>query len=198
MTTRRIDRDDIDNFHSYGVHMKSRTIYMGSEGSDEDGESGCDAFMAEKIIKNLLLLEQESNDPITIIMNNIGGDTYHCFAIYDAVKACKSKVIIKVLGHAMSAGSIILQAGDERIMGANARQMIHYGHIGITSHAKTAQKIAEENKKNDKWMEQMYLNKIKEKNVHYTLQRLQRILDHDTFLTAQESVELGLADKVLE
>lgn len=196
----RTTRDDSDRFHEYSLHIPTRTLYMGSENvseSDDFAESGCDAFMAERQIKNLHILDTLSHDPLTIIMNNIGGDEYHCFAIYDAIKACQSHVTIKVLGHAMSAGSIILQAADERVMAPTSRQMLHYGTWGVHDHAKTTQKWAEEGKKIDRWMEDMYLARVIEKNPHFTRQRLQRLLDHDTFLTAHESVAFGLADKVL-
>ena len=83
-------------------------------------------------------------------------------------------------------------------MSPNASQMIHYGHLMIDKHAKTAYKIADEFKRIDKWMEDMYLGKIKEKNPKFTLGQLRKMLDHDTFLTSKESVELGLADGVLE
>lgn len=198
--SKRVNRDDIDKFHDYSLYIPSRTIYMGSEHvSDDDfSESGVEATMAERQIKNLHILDVISEDPITIIMNNIGGDVNHGLAIYDAIKACRSHVTIKVFGHAMSMGSIILQAADERIMSANSSQMIHYGSLGVDKHAKTAYKIVDEFKRIDKWMEKMYLEKIKEKIPHFTTPRLQRMLDHDTFLTAQQSVDLGLADKVLE
>ena len=196
--SKRINRDDVDKFHDYSLYIPHRTIFMGSaEFSIESGESGCDGAMAERMIKNLHILDTLSSDPITIIMNNIGGDEYHGFAIYDAIKACRSNVTIKVFGHAMSMGSIILQAADERIMAPTSRQMLHYGTWGIVDHAKTTQKWAKEGEKIDKWMENMYLERIKEKQPLFKLNRLQKMLDHDTFLTAKESVELGLADKEL-
>lgn len=194
---KKINRDEIDRLHDYGIYIPTRTIFMGSESYDiEQGESGCDGFMAERIIKNLHVLESISIDPITILMNNIGGDEYHGFAIYDAIQACKSHVTIRVFGHAMSMGSIILQAADDRIMAPTSRQMIHYGTWGIHDHAKTTQQWAKEGQKIDCWMEQMYLDKMKEKNPKASLGHLKKMLDHDTFLTAQESCVLGLADSV--
>lgn len=195
----KLNRDDIDKWHDSGLYIPTRHIYIGSEHADDElNEAGCDYFMAERAIKNLHILESINKEPITIILNNIGGDEYHCFAIYDSIRLCKSHITIKVFGHAMSAGSIILQSADERLMAPTSRQMIHYGTWGINDHAKTTQQWAKEGAKIDKWMEQMYLEKIKEKQPHFTLARLQRMLDHDTFLNAKESVELGLADKVLE
>jgi ATP-dependent Clp endopeptidase proteolytic subunit ClpP len=194
---KRINRDFIDQFHDYGLYIPKRTIYVGSESAGDGEESGTDTMMAERLIKNINILEAMSDDPITILMNNLGGEVYHGLAIYDAIRACKSNVTIVVIGQASSMGSIILQAADERIMSENSVQMIHYGTLGVEGHAKTTYKHAEENKRIDKWMEKMYLQKIQEKQPLYTIARLQRLLDHDTFLTAQQSVELGLADKIL-
>lgn len=194
----RLNRDDIDKFHDYSIYVPTRTIFIGSEDYDiEKGESGTDGLMAERTIKNLHILEGMNKEPITIIMNNVGGDEYHGFAIYDAIRACESHVTIKVLGHAMSMGSIILQAADERIMAPTSRQMIHYGTWGVHDHAKTSRKWSDEGVKIDMWMENMYMEKIKQKHPDFSLAKLKKMLDHDTFLTAKESIEFGLADKVL-
>ena len=193
----RANRDDMCKFHDYSLYVPTRTLYMGSEFSDDDSESGVDSGMAARQIKNLHILDSINNDTITIILNNPGGDVNHGLAIYDAIKACKSPVTVKVFGLAASMASIILQASNERIMAPNAVQMVHYGHMGIDQHQKTVYKHVDEAKRIDKWMEKMYLERIKEKQPLFTLSRLQRMLDHDTFLTAQASVDLGLADKVL-
>lgn len=195
---KKINRDDVDKFHDYGIYIPRRTIYMGSvDVSVEHGESGTDSSMVEFFIKNLMILEGMSDDPITIIMNNIGGDVNHGLAIYDAIKNSHHDITIKAFGSAMSMGSIILQAADHRIMSPNASQMLHYGTWAFDGHAKTGQKIAKENERQDQWMEQMYLEKILEKHPDYTIAKLKKILDHDTFLNAREAVDLGLADKIL-
>lgn len=195
--SKRVIRDDIDKLHDYGIWVPSRIIYIGSESSDGDSnEGGVDFLMAEKAVKNLLILDSASSEPITIILNNPGGDFYHGMAIYDAIKKCQSHVTARVFGYAMSMGSIILQAADERIMSPGSRQMIHYGQESFDGHSKTARKWLIESDKINDWMEQVYLTRLREKNPKFTLKRLKSMLDHDTFLTAQESVELGLADKV--
>lgn len=194
----RINRDDIDKFHDYSLYIPKRTIYMGSEEySIEQGESGTDGLMAERVIKNLTILEALSSDPIIVIMNNIGGDFYHGLALYDAIRNCKSHVTIKVLGHAMSMGSVILQAADKRIMSPLATQMIHYGQFSVDTDAMNAQRWAQEGKRLDEVLENILLTKIREKQPEFTLKKLQKMLNPDTFLTAQESIDLGLADKIL-
>lgn len=197
--TRRVNRDDLEKFHDYSLHIPSRTIYLGSEhvGDPDFAESGIEATSAERQIKNLHILNMISQEDITIILNSIGGDVAHGLAIYDAIKASKSKITIKAFGNVMSMGSVIFQSANERIMSPNCVQMIHAGHMSVDQHVRTVYRAVEESKRIDKWTEAMYLERIKEKQPLFTLQRLQRMLDHDTFLTAQQSKDLGLCDKVL-
>lgn len=193
----RINRDDIDKLYDYDLYVPSRTIYIGSTEDDiERGESGVNSIMAERALKAIHLLDQK-DEPITIIMNNPGGDWYHGMAIYDAIKGAKSFVTIKVYGMAMSMGSIILQAADERLMAPNARFMIHYGTMGFDGHSKDFDKWAKENKVFNNQMEQLLLDKIQEKNPEFELKDLQEKLNFDTMLSAQETIDLGLADKII-
>lgn len=194
----KITRDDIDKLYDYDLFTPTRTIYMGSVTTDPyEGDSGVDANMAERVIKALHILDQK-NEPITIIMNNPGGDYYHGMAIYDAIKSCQSHVTVKVYGMAMSMGAVILQAADERIMSPYSKCMIHYGQNGMnTTHTKIFEKWADESKKTNKEMEDILLAKILQVKPHYTRDDLKKLLDYDTILTAKETVDLGLADKVL-
>ena len=104
MSTRR-QIDDIEVFFEQGLYVPTRTIYMG-----EILDGGTDHVMAERVIKALHVLDANSEAPIAILMNNPGGDEYHGLAIYDAILGCKNHVAITAYGHAMSMGSIILQA----------------------------------------------------------------------------------------
>ena len=196
----RVTKDDVDKFFDYGISLPTRTIYMGSIINDVEGEeSGVDASMAEYIIKALHILDIKSNSPITIIMNNPGGDYYHGMAIYDAIKACRSEVTIQAYGHAMSMGSIILQAADKRILSPNCRFMIHYGYMSMGfNHTKIYQKWSEECKKMDKFMEQLYLGIIRKVQPNFKLEKLKKMLDFDTILSAEETIKLGLADEISE
>lgn len=194
---KRYTKEEIDRFHDYKLYVPTRTIWLGSESVDSDQESGTDAIMAERLIMNISILDSISTEPITILMNNIGGFVPHGMAIYDAIKCCRSKVTIKVFGQAYSMGSVILQAADKRIMAPNAQQMAHYGTLEVSGHAKTVEKTMQACVRDNKWMERMYLEKMKRKNPGYTLEKLKNLLDHDTFLTARESVAMGLADAIM-
>lgn len=194
--SRRNTRDDIDRLHDYGIHVPTRTIYIGSENYSEDGESGTDFLMAERVIKNLHALEATSQEPITIIMNNLGGDVIHGMSIYDAIRDCSSEITIKATGYVMSMGSIIFQAGDERLLSPNAVVMIHHGYDSQSNHVKTVRNWVEFGKKYDAVLNQIYLEKIREKHSNFSMSKLEKLLDFDTILFAHEAVELGLADGV--
>lgn len=238
MMRRYRDSDYVISWFDNGLDIETRTIYMGSMSNVGEGESGVDNFMAENFIKGMHILESKSLDKeIFIIMNNPGGDWYHGMAIYDAIKNSPCHCTIKVYGHAMSMGSVILQAADQRIMMPNSRFMIHYGTDSIDSHSKNVSKWAEEYKKINSEMEEIYIERMMEKmtavkiskysrtlnsvidqnrlienknrsNVTYTFSRslksradelltaLQELLNFDTILTADETVELGFADLV--
>ena len=185
-------------FHEQGLYLPTRTIFMGSETSDVEGySSGCDAEMAKTVIKNIHILETLKFDcPINILSDNLGGDEYHGMAIMDAMMQSPCDIHMYVRGHAMSMGSLILQAADRRYVGPLSTQLLHYGTWGFVGHSKDAQKWAEEGKRLDAWMEQFYLKRIREKRPKFSLEELQEILRFDSFFTAQQSIDLGLADEI--
>jgi len=196
---RKITHDDIDKFFEYGVHVPTRTIYVGSVSDTSDGESGTDFQMAAFLTKGLWILDKAAptgDQPITVVMNNFGGDEFHMFAMIDAVKRCHNHVTIIGTGAVMSAGSLIFQAADERVMSPNAYMMIHYGTWGTHDHPKIARAWTKAGEKMDKKIAHMYLERIREKHPEYTYEQMDKLLDFDTILTAQEAVALGLADRV--
>jgi ATP-dependent Clp protease protease subunit len=194
-------RDDVEKFFDYDINLQTRTLYMGSNGVEEDGESGVNYLMAERVIKGLHILDMQApqNDkPITIVMNNIGGDYYHGMAIYDAIKACHNHITIQVFGHAMSMGIVILQAADERQVAPHSKMMLHYGETGFHGHSKNMKRWAEEEERINREMEIILLEKMVVKNPKMDKEKLRKLLQFDTFLSAEEAIELGLADKVID
>jgi ATP-dependent protease ClpP protease subunit len=109
-------------FFNQDLHLPSRTIMMTSD--PYDGESYLSADQVSNTIRSLHLMEQESTEEITILMSSFGGDAYTGFAVYDAISNSKCHITIKVLGHCMSMGTIVLQAADQRLAFPNATFMI--------------------------------------------------------------------------
>jgi ATP-dependent protease ClpP protease subunit len=154
---------EIDRWFDLNLDTENRVVYLGSLDRDrEDAETGVDYRMAEYFIKGMHVLHSKNNKPIRIIMNNPGGDWYHGMAIYDAIKSSTCECTIIAYGYAMSMGSIILQAADQRIMMPNSRFMMHYGDEGRFGHAKVVQKWSDEGKRINWQMENIYLDRMLE------------------------------------
>lgn len=182
-------RDDVDKFFDYNIHIPSRTLYMGPE---------TDEKMAESFVKGMHLLESISLDPITVIMNNIGGDEYDGLAAYDAIDTSKCHITVIVYGSAMSMGSWILQAADERVMAPHATLMMHNGSY---EHELTLVELRARNKEIERLtllMEETYLRKMRAVDPKLSVARLRNLLAAETFMPAEEAVRIGLADRVLE
>jgi ATP-dependent Clp protease protease subunit len=201
----RINRDDVDKFFDYDVNIPTRTIYVGSVTTDmEDNETGVNYAMAERVIKSLHLLEAASDQPITILMNNPGGDTSHGMAIYDAIKDCSCHVTVIGYGNVCSMGAYIMQAADERVLAPNCLFMFHIGYDGYQSnHPKIIDAWREFYKKKlSPVLDSILLDAINTKRVEeekelMTKEEFERHNDFDTILTAQEAVDWGFADKIL-
>lgn len=194
--SRRLNKDDIEHFIDNDLYIPTRTLYIGT--SDLDGDD-TNALMAERVIKNLHILDSKSADPIEIVMMNNGGDYQAGLAVYDAIQLCRSPITMKIFGGAMSMGAFILQAADERLLSPNATIMIHYGYEGYDfNHPKIIRNWREAAEKDFKLMKEVLLKKIREKHPAFTSQKIDHMLDFDTILSAQEAVDLGLADGILQ
>lgn len=192
----RKTKDDIEHFYDYDIMIPTGTLYLGSV-SDTDGqESGTNYETSERIIKGLHVLDSKSDSPITIIVNNPGGDVEHGMAIYDSIKLCQNHITIKVRGMAYSMAGIILQSADERLISPNSYFMMHYGSMSIEANSKDVQSWVNSNEKFNETMENIFLNRIKEKHPKFTKKRLRDMLKVDLILNAKETVELGLADRI--
>lgn len=185
----------VHQFYEHGLCIPSRTIYL----DDDDNEVNQE--FARNAIKGLhLLVKTNETAPINIILNSYGGDPYNGMAVYDAIRAVNSNVSIQVFGTAMSAGAFILQAADWRQMAPNSCLMIHYGTESLSNeHAVDADRWMQQRKKFiNTFMEQVFLSRIQERHPDFTLKRVRRMMRFDTYFTAEQAVEYGLADEVLE
>lgn len=182
-------RDDVDQFFEFDLHIPSRTIHMAGE---------CDERQADFFVKAMALLQAKNNRAaITILMNNPGGDEYHGLASYDAIACSPCHVTVIAFGHVMSMGSWIFQAADERIMAPRATMMIHYGTWASDDHVKYFRVHAAEGERLNTLMENDYLRRIREMDPKYPARKIKKLLEDETYLTPQDAIELGLADKIL-
>lgn len=185
--SKRLNRDDLDKMFEWGLYLPTRTVYIGSA-------TGIDAGAAELAVKGLHILDAQSAAPITVILNTEGGDWCHGLAIYDAIRACRSPVTVRGTGSVMSAGAVIMQAGDVRILTPSATVMIHYGTDELSGHAKEVARWVAKTARDNTHMEDIFLSKMP----GMSRARLQKLLNFDTILSASEAVAYGLADSVEE
>jgi ATP-dependent Clp endopeptidase proteolytic subunit ClpP len=184
----KIVKESIDRFFDYDFHVETRTIYIGD---GEDNQIG--PLMAGRVIKALVLCNMTPDKPVRIILNTSGGSVFDGYAIFDAISASPCHVTIEVMGSAMSMGSIILQAADERIIHPNVVFMIHDGHESHEGiNVRDFERWAEYSKKIDRPRMYQILAEKSGKPAHYW----EKKSVNDYILTAEQVVEEGLADRV--
>ena len=175
------------SFDIYSRLLRERIIFVTGEVEDH---------MASVIIAQLLFLESENpSKDIAMYINSPGGVVTAGMAIHDTMKYIRPKVSTICIGQACSMGSFLLAAGEpgQRMALPNARIMIHQPSGGARGMASDIEIQAREILRIRKRMNELY--------VKYTgreLEEIERALDRDTFLEADEAQAFGLVDKVIE
>lgn len=138
-------------------------------------------------------LNNVEGNEIEIHINSYGGDLFEGIAIKNLLKQRDEKIIIYIDGIAASAASIIAMSGDEIIIPADAQLMIHNPWTFAGGNAKELHKIADDLIKMQTSLEESYL-----KRFVGSREELKTLLDEETYLTAEESIAFGLADRMDE
>jgi ATP-dependent Clp protease protease subunit len=158
------------------------------------------------IVAQLLFLESQGNEDITFFINSPGGSVTAGLAIYDTMQFIKPDVATYVMGQACSMGSFLAQAGHpgKRFVLPESRTMIHRVSSGTpgTSGSVHVQELEfedarrgfEESKRINERLTQLY---VKHNTAGKTYEELYQAMKFDTFLSADEAVVYGLADKVI-
>jgi ATP-dependent Clp protease protease subunit len=173
-------------FDIYSRMLRERIVFL--TGPVEDG-------MASVIIAQLLFLEAENpKKEIYMYINSPGGVVTAGMAIYDTMQFIKPKVSTLCVGQAASMGSLLLCGGekDMRFALPNARIMVHQPSGGFQGQASDILRHAEDIMKIKKRLNDVY--------VHHTGQdyeTIEKTLDRDHFMSAEEATAFGLIDKVL-
>jgi|TARA_B100001093_G_scaffold204604_1_gene196694 ATP-dependent Clp protease protease subunit len=183
----------------YSRLMKDRIIML--NGPVEDN-------MSNVIVAQMLYLESQNPDKdINVYINSPGGAVTAGLAIYDTMQYIKCDVRTIVMGQACSMGSFLAQAGTagKRIVLPESRTMIHRVSSGTRGTSgsvyvqelefEDAKRAIEESKKVNKRLTELY---VKHNTAGKTYEEMSETMKFDTFLTAEEAVTWGLADKVVE
>ena len=211
---RKVD-ERIEVVHDYWIDPDSREIWIhGVDVSSSDGEweePGVEFIMANKVIKNLhYLRKQSSRAGVTIHLHTCGGMVSDGFAIYDTIRLMPYPVTIISYTYARSMSSIILQAAagqyDTRLLMPSSYFMFHYGTIATEGHTQAVYNEVDFAKKYDELMLDVYVESAKKgkKFKGMTDNKIRKILIDqmnqkcDVFLTAEEAVEWGFADGIMD
>jgi ATP-dependent Clp protease protease subunit len=149
--------------------------------------------MASLIVAQLLFLESENSQDISMYINSPGGVVTAGMAIHDTMQYIKPKVRTVCVGQAASMGSFLLAAGEPgmRVALPNARIMVHQPSGGARGMASDIEIQAKEILRIRTRMNDLY--------AEYTgkpLDEIERAMDRDTFLEAEEALAFGIVDKV--
>lgn len=181
MRKRPTTLDPLQLFFDYGFLNSTRVLYMGGEVTQES---------ADATIKGILALESlDPLGPITLVLSTEGGCYYPALALYDALRATSCPTTIKVLGHCMSSGMVILQGADTRLIGENARLMIHDGTEAYEGHARNMEIWGKQSGRDRETMYEIFASRSN-KSVAWFREHCK----HDYMLTPSEAIALGLAD----
>lgn len=171
----------------YSRLLKDRIVFLGTPINDE---------VANLVIAQLLFLESEDPDKdIHLYINSPGGLVTSGLAIYDTMQFLKAPVSTICVGQAASMGALLLAAGrkGKRYALPNSRIMIHQPSGGaqgqasdIEIHAREILKMRER------------LNQILAKHTGQNTDRIEKDVDRDRFMSAEEAKEYGLVDEVIE
>jgi len=165
--------------------LKTRTILLSGEINKE---------LAEKTIRQLLLLEDISDDPVRIFIDSPGGDADAGYAIFDMIRFVKTKVWTIGMGLVASAAAIIqLASPKERRIGLpNSHYLIHQPLSGIRGvatdieiHAKEIEKLHEK------------INNLIAEETGNPVSQVEKDTDRDYWMSAAEAVNYGLISKII-
>lgn len=136
-------------------------------------------------------IENKTGVPLTIKINSVGGDVFEGFALYNAIKMHEGPTTAIVEGLAASAASLFAMAADVVVMRPASMMMVHNPHTVAAGESKDLRQSADVLDKVRDIMVQRYKTKTGQPE-----ESLIEMLDAETWLTPEEAVELGFADKV--
>jgi ATP-dependent Clp protease protease subunit len=174
-------------FDIFSRLLRERVVFL--NGPIDDGVSAL-------ICAQLLFLEADNpKKQIDMYINSPGGMVTSGFAIYDTMQYIKSPVSTLCMGMAASMGSFLLMAGEpgQRISLPNARIMLHQPSGGFRGQASDIERHAEDIIKTKRRLNELYA-----KHCGRTYEEVERTLDRDHFMDAEQAKAWGIVDHVYE
>ena len=180
--------DYIDQCILYGYYHKTKMIDIFGDITPEK--------MHETIRK--LHIADEQSGAVLVHLSSGGGCVDSGFGIYDAIRAMKNHVKIVTYSQVASMATIILQAGDERLMTVNSYLMLHEGEAEITGSSASRKQWERLTNLHDERCYKIYHDKVKERKRISKVSLTEKIKAKDWVLTADEAAKWGLCDGIVE
>jgi ATP-dependent Clp protease protease subunit len=177
------------SYDIYSRLLKDRIVMLDTDVNEHS---------ASLIVSQLLFLESEDPDKdISLYINSPGGVVTAGLAIYDTMQFIKPDVSTIVMGQACSMGSLLAQAGakGKRLILPYARHMIHQPSGGARGQATDMEIQVREILSMKKTLTQIYVN---HNSAGKTFEELSSDMERDFFMSAQEAVNYGLVDRIVE
>jgi len=165
--------------------LKTRNILLSGE---------INKSLGERIIRQLILLEDQGDESIKVFIDSPGGDADAGFAIFDMMRFIKPEVIIIGMGLVASAAAIILLAApkERRIALPNSHYLIHQPLSGMRG---VATEIEIHAKELDKLRRK--INKLISNETGQKIEKVEKDTDRDYWMNAEEALEYGLISKII-
>ncbi len=166
--------------------LEERSVFLWGQVDDKS---------AKHVIDRLMYLDMINNDEIKLYINSPGGYVTSGFAMYDTIKSLKSPVSTICTGLAASMGSILLSVGEKgrRFIQPHAKVMIHQPSGGARGQASNIEIQAAEILKTKELSA-----RILAKNCGQDYEKVMKDFNRDYWMDAQESLEYGIIDDILE
>jgi ATP-dependent Clp protease protease subunit len=174
-------------FDIYSRLLNERIIFLGTPIDDQ---------IANLIVAQLLHLESEDPDKdISIYVNCPGGSIYSGLAIYDTMQFIKPDIQTICVGIAMSMGSLLLTGGaaGKRFALPNSRLLMHQPSAGFEGQASDIEIHAREVLKIRERIDEIYAQHTRQ-----TIEQVHNDMERDRFFKAEEAVDYGLIDRVID
>ena len=144
---------------------------------------------------NILDLNLESNEPITVLINSNGGEINSGLLMYDAIVGSKAPIRMICRGKAYSMGAVLFACAKERYMLPNSELMLHQPMLGgkVSGNASSIKSISDsmlETKKK--------INKLLSKHTKKTEEEIDEATSFDHYFSPEESIEFNLCDEIIE
>lgn len=162
----------------------------------------CDTYTWERVESNTSqryfvenLKDVKEGDTVNLYINSMGGCVKEALGIYSALRRCPATVVAYIDGFAASAASIIAMAASKVVMPRNTTMMVHNAAWAVYGNSKDLRKSADDLDIINAAMLQSYIVKAGGK---LTQEKLEELTDGETWLSAEECIQYGLADEYAE